>query len=134
MTSGPVRVVIVTYSPGESLPVFLASLAAATTRPCEVVLADNGSTDGVPESCVGPGVALLRTGGNLGYGKAANLGASGFEGEWLVVANPDVEWAPGALDALIDAGERTPSAGCLGPAIRTPDGALYPSARAFPSS
>ncbi len=133
MTAPVIRVVVVTYSPGESLALFLSSLAAATTRPYEVVLADNGSTDGAPEACVGPGVTLLRTGGNLGYGKAANLGASGFEGEWLVVANPDVEWAPGALDALIDAGERRPSAGCLGPAIRTPDGALYPSARAFPS-
>lgn len=133
MTTRPVRVVVVTYSPGDALPVFLDSLAAATSLPYEVVLADNGSTDGVPEACAGGHVTLLPTGGNLGYGKAANLGASGFEGEWLVVANPDVVWEPGALDALIDAAERWPAAGCLGPAIRTPDGALYPSARAFPS-
>jgi len=78
-------------------------------------------------------VRLLETGGNLGYGKAANLGASGFEGDWLVVANPDVQWADGALDELLNAAARWPSAGCLGPAIRTTDGKLYPSARAFPS-
>ena len=133
MTARPVRVVVVTYSPGDALPAFLASLRGATARTYEVVLADNGSTDGVPEACAGGDVTLLPTGGNLGYGKAANLGASGFEGEWLVVANPDVVWEPGSLDALIDAAERWPAAGCLGPAIRTPDGALYPSARAFPS-
>jgi GT2 family glycosyltransferase len=129
----PLRLVVVTYSPGTSLTAFLSSLATATTWPHEVVLADNGSTDGAPEAAVGPGVRLLHTGGNLGYGTAANLGASGFEGDWLVVANPDVTWSPGSLDVLLEAAERWPRAGCLGPAIRTPDGRLYPSARAFPS-
>jgi N-acetylglucosaminyl-diphospho-decaprenol L-rhamnosyltransferase len=128
-----VRVVVVTYSPGPALTEFLSSLATATTAPYDVVLADNGSTDGAPEAAVGPGVELLRTGGNLGYGRAANAGAAGASAEWLVVANPDVVWAPGALDELLDAGARWPSAGCLGPAIRTPEGRLYPSARAFPS-
>ena len=128
-----VRVVVVTFSPGDSLAAFLASLTTATTTAYEVVLADNGSDDGAPEAAVGPGVRLLRTGGNLGYGKAANLGASGAQDEWLVVANPDVTWSPGALDELLAAAARWPRAGCLGPAIRTPDGRLYPSARAFPS-
>jgi N-acetylglucosaminyl-diphospho-decaprenol L-rhamnosyltransferase len=133
VSGAPLRVVVVTYSPGDSLPAFLSSLASATTLPYDVVLADNGSTDGAPEAAVQPGVRLLPTGGNLGYGRAANLGASGFDGEWLVVANPDVTWAPGALDAHIGAGLRWPHAGCLGPGILTPDGQLFPSARAFPS-
>ncbi len=127
------RVVVVTYSPGESLAAFLDSLATATTAPYEVVLADNGSADGVPQAAAGPNVRFLPTGGNLGYGTAANLGADGATGEWLVVANPDVVWDPGSLDELIAAGRRWAGAGCLGPAIRTPGGQLYPSARAFPS-
>ena len=127
------RVVVVTYSPGALLPAFLDSLAKATTEAYEVVLADNGSVDGAPEAAVGPGVELLRTGGNLGYGRAANAGAAGGQSDWLVVANPDLVWHPGALDELLAAAERWPGAGCLGPAIRTPDGRLYPSARAFPS-
>ncbi len=131
----PLRVVVVTYSPGAALDQLLESLGAATERPVEVVLADNGSTDGAPERAAArhPHVRLLPTGGNVGYGRAANLGASGFDGEWLVVANPDVVWSPGSLDDLLDAAGRWPRAGCLGPAIRTPDGRLYPSARAFPS-
>jgi len=127
------RVVVVTYSPGPHLGRFLCTLAHATAAPYEVVLADNGSVDGAPEAAAGPGVRLLETGGNLGYGAAANLGAAGATGEWLVVANPDVAWDPGALDELLAAAERWPGAGCLGPAIRTPGGQLYPSARAFPS-
>jgi len=128
-----VRVVVVTFSPGPSLPPFLSTLAEATSQPYVVVLADNGSVDGAPEAAVGPRVQLLPTGGNLGYGRAANLGAAGSRADWLVVANPDLTWEPGALDELMAAGQRWPGAGCLGPAIRTPGGQLYPSARAFPS-
>jgi N-acetylglucosaminyl-diphospho-decaprenol L-rhamnosyltransferase len=131
MSTAQLRVVVVTFSPGDTLTSFLSTLQ--TSVPYEVVLADNGSTDGAPERAVGPGVRLLPTGGNVGYGRAANLGASGFEGDWLVVANPDVTWSPGALDELLAAAGRWPGAGCLGPAIRTSDGQLYPSARAFPS-
>jgi hypothetical protein len=75
--SAPLRVVVVTYSPGTALADFLASLRTATRRPYEVVLADNGSDDGAPEAAAGPGVRLLPTGGNVGYGRAANLGRLG---------------------------------------------------------
>lgn len=133
-----VRVVVVTYSPGAALPAFLDSLRDATTREVEVVLADNGPTGApldpdVASAAARPGVRVVRTGGNVGYGRAANAGSEGATPEWLVVANPDVVWEPGALDALLEAGARWPAAACLGPGIRTPDGRLYPSARAFPS-
>ena len=129
------RVVVVTYSPGPHLASFLDSLSKATLRPYEVVLADNGSADGSPEQAVTDrsGVTLVRTGGNLGYGAAANIGARGATGEWLLVANPDVTWDVGALDVLLAAGERWPRAAALGPGIRTPTHDLYPSARGFPS-
>lgn len=130
-----VRVVVVTYFAGATLAGFLDSLAAATRRPVEVVVADNGSTDGAPEAAAAswPQVIVRASGGNVGYGRAANLGAAGASAEWLVVANPDLAWSPRSLDILLAAAERWPTAGALGPAITTPDGALYPSARAFPS-
>ena len=132
--SATLRVVVVTYSPGETLERFLDSLAAATSRPYEVVIADNGSTDGsVEQAEARPEVQLLRTGSNLGYGGGANRGTQGASGEWLVVANPDIYWQPGSLDELLGVAERWPKAGAVGPAILTPDGALYPSARSFPS-
>ena len=127
------RVVVVTYSPGVALDLFLDTLALASVRHPVVVLADNGSTDGAVERAAQrPGVQVLRTGGNLGYGGAANLGAAGDE-PWLLVANPDIQWAPESIDTLLAAAERWPEAGAYGPAILTPGGALYPSARAFPS-
>jgi N-acetylglucosaminyl-diphospho-decaprenol L-rhamnosyltransferase len=129
------RVVVVTYSPGESLGVLLSSLSKATLAPYEVVLADNGSTDGVPErAAADPAVTLVHTGSNVGYGRAANVGAEDAQAPWLLIINPDVRFCdPGALDELLAAAERWPQAAAFGPAIVTPDGQLYPSARALPS-
>jgi N-acetylglucosaminyl-diphospho-decaprenol L-rhamnosyltransferase len=130
-------VVTVTYSPGPHLDRFLATLSHATERPVSVILADNGSTDGAPEKAVQsyPNVRLLRTGGNLGYGTAVNRAVAEItpESEFVVVANPDVQWGPGSIDVLLEAAERWPRAGSLGPLIREPDGSVYPSARHVPS-
>ena len=132
--AAPLRVAVVTFSPGDHLRRFLDSLETATTQPYEVVLADNGSIDGAPEAAAATGRArLLRTGGNLGYGAASNRAIAGAASAWVVVANPDIVWTPGSLDELLDAAGRWPRAGAVGPAVRTPDGDLYPSARARPS-
>jgi N-acetylglucosaminyl-diphospho-decaprenol L-rhamnosyltransferase len=136
-SSRPLTVVTVTYSPGSHLDRFLSSLTVATDRPLQVVLADNGSTDGTPEEAVEryPGTRLLRTGGNLGYGSAVNRGVAiaPADDEFVIVANPDVVWGPNSIDELLEAAERWPRAGTLGPLIRDPDGAVYPSARHLPS-
>ncbi|GAA3017283.1 glycosyltransferase family 2 protein [Actinokineospora globicatena] len=130
-------VVTVTYSPGDTLERFVQTLAAATSRDVRVVLADNGSVDGAPEAAAAAHdhVDLVRTGGNLGYGGGANRGvaALGPEYGWVVVANPDLEWAPGSLDDLLAAAERWPRGGSFGPLITERDGAVYPSAREVPS-
>lgn len=131
-------VVTVTYSPGATLDTFLDSLAGATTRAeVPVVLADNGSVDGAPERAARERdeVTFLPIGENVGYGAAANRGVASLDERygWVVVANPDLEWGPGSLDALLEAGRRHPRAGSLGPLIREPSGAVYPSARETPS-
>lgn len=135
--TGPVdaRVVVVTYNPGETLDSFMTSLATASASlTVEVVMVDNGSTDGTPQAMATTGRArLIETGANLGYGAAANIGARDADAEWLIICNPDIEWHPGALDALLTATERWPAAAAFGPTILEPDGSIYPSARALPS-
>ena len=129
-------VVTVTYSPGPHLERFLASLSLATERPVSVLLADNGSTDGTPQEAVEryPNVRLFEIGANLGYGSAVNRAVARLDDDdWVIVANPDVQWGPGSIDALLDAANRWPRAGALGPLIRDPDGSVYPSARHLPS-
>ncbi|HYB80767.1 MAG TPA: glycosyltransferase family 2 protein [Mycobacterium sp.] len=130
-------VVTVTYSPGPHLERFLASLSLATERPVSVLLADNGSIDGTPQAAVErySNVRLFDTGANLGYGTAVNRAVAQLDedDDWVIVANPDVQWGPGSIDALLDAATRWPRAGALGPLIRDPDGSVYPSARHLPS-
>jgi N-acetylglucosaminyl-diphospho-decaprenol L-rhamnosyltransferase len=136
-------VVTVTYSPGPHLDRFLATMAHATERQVTVVMADNGSTDGAPEEALEryPNARLLRTGANLGYGSAANRAVAEYladpatsgDSEFFVVANPDVQWGPHSIDAMLEAAARWPKAGAIGPLIREPDGTVYPSARHQPS-
>ncbi|MBN4926013.1 glycosyltransferase family 2 protein [Hoyosella rhizosphaerae] len=130
-------VVTVTYSPGEHLAGFLSSLASATKHPVNVILADNGSTDGVPEAAANEydNVRLLRTGGNIGYGAAINRAVAEVDEdeEFVLVVNPDISWGVGSIDVLLEAAKRWPRAGALGPLIYNPDGTVYPSARRVPT-
>ncbi|WP_052436201.1 glycosyltransferase family 2 protein [Georgenia sp. SUBG003] len=129
-----VRVVSVTFNPGPELEQFARSLTEATASPYTFVLVDNGAEHEVVDDVAARyGAEVLRPGANLGYGAAANLGARGGTEPWVVVANPDVIWRRGSLDALVEAGERLPAAGALGPQILNTDGTVYPSARAVPS-
>lgn len=139
----PLAAITVTYSPGRLLGAMIDSLDEATSRKLRLVVADNGSTDGAPERAAQrPGVELYHTGGNIGYGPAINAAARRLrapreEGEvdpeFFLVVNPDVEFSPGSIDALLECARRRPRAGSLGPLIREPDGEAYPSARALPT-
>ncbi len=144
---GRIGVVVVTYLPGANLPTFLDSVLAASRFATPVVVADNGQADGRPldpdgESVLAaaarPHVTVLATGGNLGYGRAANLGARRLyddhpDLDLVAVCNPDLTLLPGALDTLVEAADRWPRGGSFGPQLRTPDGRVYPSARDLPS-
>lgn len=138
-------IITVTYSPGEYLRQFLDSILAGTEQPVRVILADNGSTDGAPEAAAQHyaghprmSVEFMPTGGNIGYGPAINKAAEllaqddSLRPDFLLISNPDVVFAPGAIDDLIAAGQRLPKAGALGPLIRENDGNVYPSARSVP--
>ena len=69
-------------------------------------------------SNVTPNARLLRTGANLGYGSAVNRAVAEYladpatsgDSEFFVVANPDVVWGPGSIDAMLEAagGGRAP--------------------------
>lgn len=140
----PVAVITVTYSPGRHLRAFLDSLSGATARGVHVVLADNGSTDGVPEKAASTSdfVEYLPTGGNFGYGTGMNVGArhlrpardaGDIDAQYLLLSNPDVVFGEGSVDAMIACMQRHPDAAAVGPRIVEPDGTIYPSARAVPT-
>lgn len=132
--TGEISVVVVTYWPGESLATFLNSLESASERAVPVVVVDNGTKDGSLDTAAGrPNVELIVNDENVGYGRAANIGVRHTSTDYVLVANPDITWEVGALDALLAATTRWPDGAAFGPLIRRPDGAVYPSARALPS-
>ncbi|MDQ2737713.1 MAG: glycosyltransferase family 2 protein [Actinomycetota bacterium] len=136
LRDSPIGVISVTYSPGDSLAEMLDSLTVATTSAVRIILVDNGSTDGsVEASSARADVQLLRTGSNLGYGRAANEGFRALPADvaFVLLINPDVVLFPGALDELIAVARRFPRAGAVGPLITTAAGLVYPSARRLPS-
>jgi N-acetylglucosaminyl-diphospho-decaprenol L-rhamnosyltransferase len=131
-----VGVVTVTYFSGVTLERFLDTLEKATEREVQVVVADTVSTDGAPEKAAKrANVHLLNIGENVGYGTGCNRGVAELDDRygWIIIANPDLEWEPGSLDALLDAAKRWPRGGAFGPLIHELDGTVYPSARLLPS-
>jgi len=108
-----VRIVIVNWNSGLWLGRCLASIAAHGGDAVErVVVVDNGSTDGSLDVAV-PGLELeiIRTGANLGFGKACNLGAAGATTPYLLFLNPDAALHEGTLAAALAFMESVEGAG-----------------------
>jgi N-acetylglucosaminyl-diphospho-decaprenol L-rhamnosyltransferase len=128
-----VAAVVVNFESGSALTDCLRTLVSES--PAEVVVVDNGSSDGsvarVPQDF--PAVEVVVPGRNLGYGAAANRGAAATTAELILVCNPDLTVYPGALAALVAVLDQQPEVAVTGPLIRTPAGDRYPSARRFPS-
>ena len=123
---------IVSWNTRKLLRECLASVVAQA--PTEVVVVDNGSTDGsaamVREEF--PAVTLLLLGANPGYGAAANAGVRACRSEHVLVLNSDTVLRPGGLAAMADVLDRSERAAIVGPRIVSPDGSLQRSCYAFP--
>jgi N-acetylglucosaminyl-diphospho-decaprenol L-rhamnosyltransferase len=132
-TAADISAVVVNYNAGRFLVDCVAGLRNEGIG--DVVVVDNGSTDGSFAALAeaDPDLCRLASGGNVGYGRAANLGAARCRGRYLLVCNPDVVIRPGAVATLARALDADPKLGIIGPRLVNPDGSVYPSARAFPS-
>ena len=77
--------------------------------------------------------ALDRSPENLGFGAAVNRAVAGATTPWIVAANADVELRPGALEAMLAAGEAHPRAAVIAPRLILADGSTQHSVHSFPS-
>ncbi len=69
----------------------------------------------------------------LGLAANANRGIARTTAPFVVVANPDTEAAPDAVETMRAFAEAHPRAGIVGPALVYPDGSAQPSRRRFPT-
>ncbi len=82
----------------------LASLNAQTEPAGELLVVDNGSTDGAPELAREHGARVIAMGHNAGFAPAVNRGIRESRSEWIAVLNSDVELAPDYFATLCAAG------------------------------
>lgn len=95
-------VIIPNYNGAKYLKVCLDSLSRQTFRAFEIIVIDNGSTDG---SCKllereFSGVKLIKLDKNYGFSRAVNEGIKSCSGEYVVLLNNDVEVEPDWLSEL----------------------------------
>ena len=128
--------VIVHHDAPECLKACLDSIArTASDLAPEVIVVDNASAR-APEGIESPpGTVWIRNGDNRGFGAAVNQGAARGGGDVLVALNADIEFQPGALQALFgffreNAAERL---GPVGGRLLFPDGSAQPSCGPFPT-
>ena len=99
-----VSVLIPNFNGKHHLETCLASLQNQTAAPAEILLFDNGSTDGSAEfvSRQFPSVRLIRSNRNLGFAAAINEAAAQARGEWLALLNNDMRASEGWLESALD--------------------------------
>src|SRR5262245_20111520 len=99
-----ISAIVPVWNGREDLARLLASLAAQTKPASELLIVDNGSTDGAPELAESQGARVFRMGCNTGFAPAVNHGIRQAAGEWIAVLNSDVELAPDYFERLVHAG------------------------------
>lgn len=114
----------------------LRSIYASSHRTeFEVIVSDNGSTDGSLEFIRReyPKVRLVENGANLGFARGNNAGIRVAHGKYVLILNPDTIIQNCALDNLVAFAEEHPEAGAFGCRVLNPDGSYQVSARPFPT-
>src|SRR5262245_5832097 len=87
----------------------------ATLPPCEVIVVDNVSGDGLLAafSAAHPHVRFFENDGNWGFADGCNRGAREASGEFLLFLNPDAEDPGGGIERLVAAARAHPEAAIL---------------------
>ncbi|CAH1206187.1 hypothetical protein PAECIP111893_02456 [Paenibacillus plantiphilus] len=87
----------------------------ASETPYEIIVVDNGSTDGTGEWCVKEGISLISLPVNTGFPTACNRGLRIASGEYLLLLNNDVTVSHGWLSGLLRALHSSLEVGIVGP-------------------
>ena len=89
-----ITAVVPVWNGREFLARLLESLEKQIEPASELLVVDNGSTDGAPEIARSRGARVIAMGCNAGFAAAVNRGIREAAGEWIAVLNSDVELAP----------------------------------------
>lgn len=126
--------VIVEYQSGDLLECSIRSLLSQEISVDPVVVVANSPVDVAAVEGLDARVQVLKS-TNVGYGTAANRGvAQTPQGYDVLVMNPDIVLAPGAVPRLMQMLADRPQAGAVGPQLRSPhDGSVVRTCSRLPA-
>lgn len=136
MTSKPdLSIIVVSYNTADMTIAALKSVFdTGEGLNFELLVCDNESPDGSADKIeaafaaeLGGRLKLVRSGQNLGFGRANNLMAEQAQGRQILLLNPDTIVLPGALQNLLAFAHRTPAARIWGGRTYDGDRKLDPS-------
>lgn len=129
-------VVVICWNSLDRLRQLLESVPAALEGiPHELILIDNGSTDGTADYIAvrHPEIIYRRLDRNLGVAAARNRGIALTAGDYIWLLDDDTVINSEAIGAMLRFMKDTPDCGICGCALRTPEGELQQSYKPFPS-
>jgi GT2 family glycosyltransferase len=117
-------IIIVSFNARADLERCIESLRAAPPAVAhEIIVVDNGSTDGSVDAARRfPGVRVIEAGANLGFARANNIGIRESTGVNLLLLNSDTVVSSGSIDRLLDELDRDSSVAVVGPRLVDGDG------------
>jgi GT2 family glycosyltransferase len=102
MTAPRVSAIVLAYRDEPWLERCVDALAHSEGVDVDVVLVDNGCTDGGVDRVRGrPGVQIVGSGDNLGFSGGCNLGVAASSGAYVALVNGDLIVEPDALARLV---------------------------------
>ena len=107
--------VVVNWNRRDLLRACLQSLSAQAGVTPEIIVVDNGSTDGSAELVASqfPQIRLIRNSTNLGFCAANNQGIAAANGEWIALLNNDAEADPNWLAEMLRVCRDRPDVGMV---------------------
>jgi len=131
-----ISVIVVSFNTRDILRACLQRLfSVAEGLHLQVLVVDNASRDASADMVAQefPDICLIRSGINLGFAAANNLGFLQAKGDYVQLLNPDALLEPEALQRALAYMEADPAIGMSGGLLLGKDGQREPSARLFPS-
>ena len=113
-------IIILAHNQWDHTELCLKSIEKHTPEPHEIIIVDNGSTDGTKENLralvqTNPRVKVIANNVNQGYASGNNLGISIAQGQYILLLNNDTLVTPGWLGRMKDVFRRYPETGIVGP-------------------
>src|SRR5690606_2369996 len=121
-------IIIVSFNTKDLLKACLTSLLSQTNSNDEIIVVDNGSSDGSVEMIKRdfPQIKILANSDNLGYAQANNQGIEASSGDLVLLLNSDTLLKSNALKSMRKFFKNHPKVGIASPLLLNSDESLQP--------